>query len=395
MKKSLVALSSVLAFSLLGSITTMADQSGTFPDTRDHWSKSAVAMAVNHKYVDGYSDGTFRPENHVTGAEFVKMIVTASGLKVEGATEGSQWFAPYVRAAVEKGLVREESMTNDFLQTPISRLEMSKVAVRATDVSLQQKHVSLNDQGVMYTAVNKGLIQGLSGGELAPNGTTTRAQSVTIVERVLSLNAGEKLPIDKTAVGQAELQLKRTNIFSMIPIFTATQNKGYEWSPEKLAYETPDGKYKGEIDQVVAIDMEDPNDPNRHLLGDLDGVRWFDHSGRPGDQMPLVKDYPKSYIVLVKSHTVFNNDTESYPGKYGLAMSFDGFEIPDKAAFNSGTLNTMTLIFKNRFGDMGAFIIPKEGAVAPRGVDISISVPAKPPVSIQSHVITSLQRFEQ
>ncbi|MDQ0896200.1 MULTISPECIES: S-layer homology domain-containing protein [unclassified Paenibacillus] len=395
LKRKLALSASLMLLSLMNAVPTMADDNPTgFADMRDHWAKKAVATAIAKKYVDGYSDGSFRPENYVTGAEFIKMIVTASELKVSGSTEGSQWFVPYIKAAVEKGLVREEAITASFLENPITRLEMSKVAVRSTDPSLQQKHVSLNDQGVMYTAVNKGLIQGLSGGELAPEGKTTRAQSVTIVERVLTLNNGEKLPVDKVAIGQAELQLKRTNMFSMIPMFTAQQNEGLTWLPEKLTYATPDGKYKGEIDQVVAIDMEDANDPNRHLLGDINELHWFDQTERSGKEMPLVKDYPKSYVILVKSHTVFNNDTESYPGRYGLGMSFTGFKIPDEKAFHNGTLNTLTSVFKNRFGDMGAFILPKDGAEAPRGIDIQIFVPAKPPVKDMTHTITSLQTYQ-
>ncbi|MDR6548948.1 S-layer homology domain-containing protein [Paenibacillus qinlingensis] len=392
MKKSLVALSSVLAFSLLGAFPILADQTNQFPDLKNHWAKETVTTAVNHKYVDGYSDGTFRPENYVTGAEFIKMVVTASGLKVEGMTEGSQWFVPYVKAAVEKGLVREESVTNEFLQNPLTRLEMAKVSVRATDPLLQQKHVSINDQGAMYTASSKGLIQGMFGGELAPDGSTTRAQSVTIIERILTLNEGGKLPVDKTAVGQAELQLKRTNIFSMIPAFGGKINTGKEWTPDKLAYASADGKYKGEIDQVIAIDMEDPNDPHRHLLGDIDTLHWFDRTERSGKLMPLVKDYPKSYVILVQSHTVFNNDPESYPGRYGLGMTFSGFESPNMEAFKAGELNSLATLFRDKFGDTAAFILPKEGTVATRGVDIAVSLPAKPPVSIATKVIVSTQR---
>ncbi|SDO15853.1 S-layer homology domain-containing protein [Paenibacillus sp. yr247] len=384
------------ALSVVMSSLAFADgNTSSFPDMRDHWAKTAVETAVKHKYVDGYSDGSFRPENYVTGAEFIKMVVTASGLMVEGSTEGSQWYVPYVKAAVAKGFVREDTVNDKFLKNPISRLEMAKIAVRATDPMLQQPQVSLNDQGVMYTATSKGLVQGLSGGDLAPEGSTTRAQSVTIIERILSTNAGEKLPIDKYAIGQAELQLKRTNMFSMIPSFSGEQIAGHSWSPEKLVVETPDHNYKGEIDQVVAIDLEDSNDPNRYMLGDINSLRVYD-GGDFAKKMPYVKDFPKSYVILVKSHTVFNNDTSSYSSKmYGLGMSFTGFKMPNSQnTIINGELRTLTWIFKEKFGDMGAYIVPKDVA-APMGVDIQVYVPAIPPVSDMTHTITSTQRAVQ
>jgi len=393
MKKKLV-LAGLLAMCSLGSVVpavSQADDNPTpFADMRDHWAKQAVAKAIEKKYVDGYDDGSFRPENFVTGAEFLKMVVTATKLPVTGSTMGTDWYVPYVKAAVENGYLREDAINTDItLNKPISRLQMAKIAVRATDPTLQQKEVNLNDQGVMFTATSKGLIQGLARGELAPQGSTTRAQSVTIIERILSVNNGEKLETDKYAVSNAELAFKRTNLFSMIPIFDGKQFEGSEWSPEKLVLETPDGLFKGEIDQVIAIDMDDPNDPNRGLLGDINELHWFAQGG-DGD-MPLVKDYPNSYVILVKSHVDFIKDTVAYAENGRIGFGIYGFVSPDKDALKKGTLNTLAPVFKNRRGDMQAFILPKLSEYKFHGdIDFAINAPARPPVMDSVRNITSI-----
>ncbi|MCD1260384.1 S-layer homology domain-containing protein [Paenibacillus athensensis] len=393
MKKKFV-LAGLLAMCSLGSIipaSTQADDNPTpFADMRDHWAKQAVAKAIEKKYVDGYDDGSFRPENYVTGAEFLKMVVTATKLPVSGNTTGADWYVPYVKAAVDKGYLREDAINTDIVLTkPINRLQMAKIAVRATDPTLQQREVNLNDQGAMFTATSKGLVQGLANGELAPAGSTTRAQSVTIIERILSVNSGEKLETDKLAISNAELAFKKTNLFSMIPVFGGVQGESTTWSPDKLVLETADGKFKGQIDQVVVIDMANPNDPNRGLLGDISGLHWF-APGRKGE-MPLIKDYPDSYVILIQSHVDYVKDTQAYADNIGIGFSIYGFESPDRVALANGTLNTLAKIFKTRRGDVDAYIMPKSGYSVPKNdISIKLNAPARPPVNDSTRTIVSI-----
>ena len=45
-----------------------------FPDLVEKWYKPAIAWAEQTGVVDGYEDGTFRPENAVTRQEFAQML---------------------------------------------------------------------------------------------------------------------------------------------------------------------------------------------------------------------------------------------------------------------------------------------------------------------------------
>jgi hypothetical protein len=51
-----------------------------FSDVEDHARKNDILKLVSLKIIDGYPDGTFKPENPVTRAEFAKLIVTTMGL---------------------------------------------------------------------------------------------------------------------------------------------------------------------------------------------------------------------------------------------------------------------------------------------------------------------------
>jgi hypothetical protein len=60
-----------------------------FIDVSDHWVARAgwLQTAVAMNAISGYSDKTFRPESKVTRAELTKMVVASSGLPTEGESD--------------------------------------------------------------------------------------------------------------------------------------------------------------------------------------------------------------------------------------------------------------------------------------------------------------------
>jgi len=349
-------------------------------DISGHWGETSIQRAVKKGYVDGYEDATFRAEKEVSRAEFIKMVLTAMGpdtaaaakpaadVKQAGpekeltvsAGEPANWYDSYVQKAQELGIQRKEDFKEGDMNTSMTRLEMARIAVRATDPTLQKPEVRIDDRSVMYNATKKGLIQGLEAGDLAPDNTTTRAQSVTIIERILTVNSGGTLEVDKYALGNAELALKKTNIFTVMPeLFSGT---GRQWNMDNLTIETKDGLYKGVVTRVVAVDLEDPNDPNRGILGDLNELVWRG-SGRDYFN---VTDYPESYLFVVVTHTEFHkDDSETYYDKVnnGLAFSLKGVLSPDDRILREGTLNTYASVHNknDKQNSLNAIILPKHG----------------------------------
>ena len=61
-----------------------AADSKQFPDMKNHWAIDAVSALQAAKLIEGYEDGTFRPNNPVTRAEMTAMVVRA--LKLEDAS---------------------------------------------------------------------------------------------------------------------------------------------------------------------------------------------------------------------------------------------------------------------------------------------------------------------
>jgi hypothetical protein len=67
-----------------------------------HWASGFITLAKNAGIINGYPDGTFKPSNPVTYAEFAKMLVEAAGLE---PLAGLDWPANYVGAAQAAGML--------------------------------------------------------------------------------------------------------------------------------------------------------------------------------------------------------------------------------------------------------------------------------------------------
>lgn len=88
-----------------------------FNDVRDEWYAAFVCYAKDQNWVKGFGDGSYRPDQPVTKAESLKMILNAFEYEVPTELNGTpfkdvtneDWFAPYAYFAREKGLTSKAS----------------------------------------------------------------------------------------------------------------------------------------------------------------------------------------------------------------------------------------------------------------------------------------------
>ncbi|WP_372814065.1 CAP-associated domain-containing protein [Paenibacillus sp.] len=93
-KMGLVALMT-LAFTVpAASLATVSAAQG-FKDTNRHWGALAIEWAAGQGIVDGYEDGTFRPDNIVSEPEFLAMLLRAYPSPIGSAEIGQAWYEPY------------------------------------------------------------------------------------------------------------------------------------------------------------------------------------------------------------------------------------------------------------------------------------------------------------
>ena len=76
----------------------------------DSWYHHEVAYIENHGIISGYPDGTFRPEKHLTRAEFLKIVSVFGELDTTAMNKfsdvpGDHWAIGYINNAAAKGWI--------------------------------------------------------------------------------------------------------------------------------------------------------------------------------------------------------------------------------------------------------------------------------------------------
>ncbi|HOP71490.1 MAG TPA: S-layer homology domain-containing protein, partial [Bacillota bacterium] len=103
----------------------------------DHWAAGYINVAQMMGIVNGYEDGTFRPEGNITYAEALKMVLAAMGYSEDGFLV-VRWPATWITKAIELELDKDLTIVSGL---PITRGEVAKLF----DNSLTKKHVVVKD----------------------------------------------------------------------------------------------------------------------------------------------------------------------------------------------------------------------------------------------------------
>ncbi|QSX05272.1 S8 family serine peptidase [Sedimentibacter sp. zth1] len=172
----------------------------TFDDIKGHWAQTYIEDMASKHIVNGKTETTFAPQDTITRAEFVTMVVRALALEGEGQSEfanmtGNEWYANNMSLAKDAGLIDGENYNATGI---ISRVEMAEIISKAHailngvevkfDGKLKFTDVESDSEYAKFIgyAVENGLINGFPGDLYRPVENTTRAQAMTVIHKLLN-----------------------------------------------------------------------------------------------------------------------------------------------------------------------------------------------------------------
>lgn len=158
----------------------------------DHWAYQAVTYLAASGIINGYPDGTFRPENSVTRAEFAKMVVYAMGQQdlVGPVTDRfkdvgrDHWANAVIKVAVDKGYLRGLPHEVFAPEKEITGAEVMAVLVRAA--GLAGPEVEARGPAWYSTYVEIARQKGFLYPDFAAGNPATRAQCAYSLTRLLA-----------------------------------------------------------------------------------------------------------------------------------------------------------------------------------------------------------------
>ena len=163
------------------------------------WAKEAISSLYILGIVNGREKTKFDPNGLVSRAEFVKMLVLASGGTDSAATASfsdtaaGDWHYQYIATAVSKGLIKGVGNGKFGTSDTIMRQDMAVMLARAlgADVSIAESafsddaYISDYAKGAVGFVQKKGIMNGMGDNRFDPVGKVTRAQAAKVIYEFL------------------------------------------------------------------------------------------------------------------------------------------------------------------------------------------------------------------
>ncbi|TBL81031.1 cadherin-like beta sandwich domain-containing protein [Paenibacillus thalictri] len=193
------------------SVYTVVQANKTFEDVKGHWAQTAIESLASKLVVDGVTKTDFAPNAPITRAEFAALLIRSFGISANDRgkpfsdVKPDDWFAANVQAAVKAGLVEGFEDGTFRPNAPITREQMAVMISKAlkfagySGSSPESKAVqgqpiarftdASTISGWAKEAVNlsvqAGVINGRTDAIFAPGSNATRAEAVEMLDRML------------------------------------------------------------------------------------------------------------------------------------------------------------------------------------------------------------------
>ncbi len=278
MKKLVIML---MIVTLVSNISVNATMIG-FSDINNHWAKENIGKLVDRNIIDGYPDGTFKPDKPINVDAYIKLAVTALGYTDIQNAEG-YWASNYINKALELTIIQEGQF--DTYKRIITREEMASIMIKALDQiqeieSIEEKatfisrtikdsaSIAMKYQEDVFRCYYYGLITGKPNG-FDPKGNATRAEASTVILRLLDETYRKPIYIPPT-VGHDDIIKDEKGIY-----FDVVRYRDYKSADERIATEVDKefrvyGSSKGEPTAIQLMYVMDT------LYKDNEGYVYLD-----------------------------------------------------------------------------------------------------------------------
>mgnify|MGYP004603925009 FL=1 len=361
MKKHCFTAALLLGLSLIGRAAA-AD----YTDLSPHWAEDALRFAVQSDLIDGVSEYTFAADAPATRACLVQALyrmehapVSEAALSFEDITDDASYLAA-VRWGVSNGIITGYSDTVFRPGTSLTREQFAVMLYRFAehkklDVSAQTELSAYADaaavhpyaQTAMRWANAAGLITGTTAATLSPQGTVSRAQLATILQRFAPMVSYQHREDDAASqpqswsdvafttslgdVTRSETEQDFTEVHRAVRRYTDTQNCTVEMGHSAAVLDAP---------AHTAAQFT--------MTGSSGSVRWYDTAAGQWHQQPLTSGTlpggmyflrvgsADSIVVTPMTYAARSNGMiEYYPAKDGtlqITQTENGFTFSLRTA---------------------------------------------------------------
>lgn len=169
-----------------------------FSDIDGHWAQEEIEKYVDMGVLSGYEDGTFRPDNGVSVAEFCRIVSAIKGINYK--ISDGHWALPYIREMMGSGVIERADyedynavMTREQVAKSVTALmsgeyypkDLTQFAQYITDAN----EIDANYNEYVIKSYISGVLSGYEDGSWKPQRGVTRAEILSVMDRTFDKNA--------------------------------------------------------------------------------------------------------------------------------------------------------------------------------------------------------------
>ncbi|WP_379164368.1 S-layer homology domain-containing protein [Paenibacillus sp. sgz5001063] len=194
-RSMIVCLSVSLASCLLDTVPVAAEGSRT--DYEGHWAQKQIESWIQHGWLKGFEDGSVKPDQEITRAEFITLANRMWGFTASKQTEFSDlpnnnWaYSEFAKAMTVgyiqgyKGKIRPNDLiTRQEVAVIMSRLLFLEDGAPEEVLSTfsDYSRIASWSRPKVTSMVNIGAMKGYPDGSFGPERSMTRAESIALME---------------------------------------------------------------------------------------------------------------------------------------------------------------------------------------------------------------------
>ncbi|WP_340032263.1 YDG domain-containing protein [Paenibacillus sp. FSL K6-1122] len=190
----------VMLFSSFNVVLGAAESSAS--DIEGNWAESQITKWIDKGFIHGYEDGSFKPNNTITRAEFFSLVNRSYGFTETASVSfkdvtSSNWAYAEVSKAVKAGYIKGYRDGTIGANKPITRQEVAVIINDLLDLSNEastgnhftdSNMIALWAKNSVDAIVAKGILQGYDN-NFNPNKPITRAEAVVALDRSVNARA--------------------------------------------------------------------------------------------------------------------------------------------------------------------------------------------------------------
>ena len=324
----------------------------SFSDIQNHWAAESIRQLRSRNIISGYPDGTFRPNNPVTRAEFAALLGKAfanaplirSGITFKDVPS-NHWANPVIQTAYRTGFISgypdrtfkpNQPITRvQVLVSLVSGLKYSPGAVSSTtlkDYYDDAGDIPIYALGAIATATLKRLVVNYPNiKRLNPNQNATRAEVAAFISQALNIPG---VPLEYVA---------GLNLFPIAPQFEEADSFS-----EGLARVKTGDKW-GYIDKEGKLVIQPQLDEAEKFSDGLALVRTYQSVGGKFTQLREEK------VMETRGVWLTNTDSRVFSSKQTIAEAMNfladtGFNVVFPVVWNNAATLYPSRVMKETFG---------------------------------------------